>query len=236
MLVALIGNGLIVFGPVLSIFFGYIYLHPQLVVISIVSSFFHILSLLLTSVVWIILPVKQNELSIIVVSVGVFVFEIIRFLYYLFYIRADKGFQSANNHKLYDSSYEMIPIGISSGVGYAISRSLISYGSILAMNYGPGTAYLPNCPNINFFLASSLSMLFLEIIDIGLMTIAFQGYHKRSLWRIPLVFVIHICSSGITALNILTNSCYYTIPSLALIAFVVSFIWVFELYLLYRKK
>lgn len=172
----------------------------------------------------------------ITIGIGVVLFEIIRFLYYIFYIKADKGFETANKHKLFDSPYEMIPIGISSGVGYAISRVLVSYGSVLAMNYGPATAYLPNCPAINFFLASSLTTLFLELIDVGLMTIAFQGYHKRSWWRIVLVFLLHFVSSGLTSLNILNNSCYYTLPALAIIAIGVSILWIVDMYLIYRKK
>lgn len=219
-LVSFLGNALIVFGPLCAIFFGYIYQHSQLVVISVISPLFYIISLFFISLFWVIFPLKSQELFIISIIIGVMIHEFFRFLLYILYIKTNNAFESSTKKHIYDSPYGMIPIGTACGIGYAFSRSLITYGTVLSFSYQPGTLYTSSCNNINFFLASSLTVLFIELTEIGLMVLSFEGYNTRNYLKIIVTIFLHFISSGITALNVLPNSCYYTMPSLFIISMI----------------
>lgn len=234
-LVSFLGNALIVFGPLCAIFFGYVYQHSQLVVISVISPLFFILSLFFTSLFWVIFPLKSRELFIISIVIGVAIHELFRFFLYFLYIKTNKAFESTTKNHIYDSPYGMIPVATSCGLGYAFSRSLITYGTILSFSYQPGTLYTPSCSNINFFLASSLTVLFIELTEIGLMVLSFEGYQTRNFVKIIITILLHFISSGITALNVLPNSCYYTLPSLFLISMISLSSLIFQMVQKYRQ-
>jgi hypothetical protein len=104
--------------------------------------------------IWNLLPLKDPSFVFIHIGYGVFLHEIIRLLFFVLYVRVDKGFEKTTSNKIYTSKYGNIPVGIASGVGFAISKALISNGSMLPLSLDLGSFYPDSCPILSFFFVS----------------------------------------------------------------------------------
>ena len=165
-LISFVGNFLCTYGFSFTFFFGFVYPRPQLVIFSVIrfllkknfkinflkSAFFYLIGLFFNSLIWTILPLKSPQFIFIHVGYGIFIHEIIRLLFYILYIKVDKSFEKSTSNKIYTSKYGNIPIGLACGVGYSISKALISNGSIISWTLDEGTFFPDFCPILPFFV------------------------------------------------------------------------------------
>lgn len=205
------GCALAAFGPALSMFIVTIMSDPVRVIILIASSFFWLLSLLLSSIIWFIFPVKQQIWFGVLLSV--LVQELLRYSLYLLLRKAERGLKrfvvpslvSNNKHTL---SYV-------SGLGFGIMSGLFSLINILAAVEGPGTMGLRGGYSA-FCIVSSLFTTLTIFLHIFWGILFFHGLNTNSRNLILYVIVSHIIVSEVT----LFNQYSFYIPAL----FVVSII------------
>ncbi|SAL99164.1 hypothetical protein [Absidia glauca] len=183
---------LIAYGPILSIFFLYIGLRAQHVLLTVASAFFCLIALLLSSVIWYAARSVQTMSTIsILYSVGIQ--EIFRWCYFLLIQRAEAGLNLVAKYP--SSPYNKIEFGFVAGYGYALTTSLVSYISVLVESIGPGILMCPSCPQASVFLIS-----------------AFEGYGSRRTWqgyaKIIWVVLSHYGASYATLMNTSTTISY----------------------------
>ncbi|KAL0489303.1 gamma-secretase subunit APH, partial [Acrasis kona] len=230
---ALIGNALIVFGPIVSIFNFYLCNIPQLVIVFVAAAFFYLLSTCLTSAFYFI-PGIVN-LPYLLVSIGVSIQEIFRFALFLAYLFTERGYERNLKVKLLYGKFAWLHASVAAGLGFATCHALLLNGNVLSQSYGPGTLYLPNCPTITYFTHHSIMTLLFVLLNISWMIIGFQGYIKKSVLRIISLLVLHFAASLITVLNNKKDSCLYVLPTLASLVVIGAIISTVELIIICNK-
>jgi anterior pharynx defective protein 1 len=190
---SLVGNAFIVFGPIISIFLFYLYQIPLLVIVFVAASFFYVLAMAFVSLFYFIPGI--GSLQILIVSIGVLIHELIRFIFFLIYRQTEKGYEKNIRVKLLYTKFGYFHVGVAAGLGYASSYALITFGTVLMQSYGPGTYYAPNCPSIPYFVFASVITLCFVLLNIEWMVIAFEGYSRKSTWRLITVVATHFIAS-----------------------------------------
>ncbi|KAI8332104.1 gamma-secretase subunit Aph-1 [Chlamydoabsidia padenii] len=206
---------LIAYGPILSIFFLYIALSAQHVLLTVASAFFCLIALLLSSVIWYAAKTVQTIHTVnILYSVGIQ--EIFRWCYFLLIQRAERGLNLVAKYP--SSPYNKIEFGFVAGYGYALTTSLVSYLSVLVESIGPGVLMCPSCPQASIFLVSAVTTTLFSLLHITWMTVAFEGYAARKTWqgcaKIAWVIISHYAASYSTLMNTsttITYGCIYPI-------------------------
>ncbi|KAF7490833.1 hypothetical protein SSS_05992 [Sarcoptes scabiei] len=200
-----IGCSMIAFGPSLAIFCSVIAKDPIRIIILISASFFWLVSLLLSSILWaIVVPLK--DFLIFGVTFAIIFQELFRFLFYKVLRKAEIGLQKVaevgNNiaeprPKFYNNRAQLSFV---SGVGFGLMSGTFSIINILANATGPGTVGI-NGDSPYFFLCSALTTSAFIILNICWTVILFYSCDKR---QIPLIFFVlltHLIASYITFLN-----------------------------------
>ncbi|KAI8098489.1 gamma-secretase subunit Aph-1 [Halteromyces radiatus] len=199
---------LIAYGPILSIFFLYIAQSAQHVLVTVASAFFCLIALLFSSVIWYLAKTVQSTLTISIVY-SVAIQEIFRWCYFLLLQRSEAGLNMITRHPT--SPYNKLEFGFVAGYGYALATSLISYISILVESIGPGVIMCPSCPNASLFLISAVTTTLFSLLHMAWMTVAFDGYSKRS-WsgygKVAWVILSHFGASYATLMNTSTTIAY----------------------------
>ena len=99
-------------------------------------------------------------------------------------------------------NYSFITQELAIGVGISAAHEFIMYGSILWESRGPGSYYTSSCLNLPLFLSSGITAMFISLMDICWLIIAFEGYRSRSFVKIGFVFFAHLASSSIVIIFI----------------------------------
>lgn len=193
--VQLTGNAFIVYGPIVSIFLFYLYQIPQLVIVFVAAAFFYMIAMAITSLFYFIPGI--GSVSFLIISMGVLIHEITRFAFFFMYRRTEIGYEKNIGVKLLYTKFGYLHAGIASGLGYGMSYAMITNGVVLMQSAGPGTFYPENCPSIPFFVYASINTLCFVLLNIFWMVTAFEGYNRRSLWRIMAVVAMHFMASGL---------------------------------------
>jgi len=230
-LLSLSGNALITFGPQLALYFLYVWQTPQLTLVGISAMLFYILSLLVSSSLYLVLHGfigVQVIPKVVYVVVGLVAQEVLRFVFFVIYQRTVKGFKhrgkqvsfittrfgnipaavgTCNNNPVlykyfnYTNNCFVVLSSIASGLGFAMIHTLVTHGTILMQEWGPGTLYATaSCPltssiMMSYFTLTSLYQAMFAYLNVAWMVIAFQGYSKKSIWRLLVLYATHAIAS-----------------------------------------
>ncbi|XP_069910435.1 gamma-secretase subunit APH-1B isoform X2 [Oryctolagus cuniculus] len=154
------GCTFIAFGPALALYIFTIASDPLRVIFLIAGAFFWLVSLLLSSLIWVIARLitdskegpKQKYLLIFGVLLSVLIQETFRFAYYRLIKKASEGLKSINPD---DTVPSMRLLAYVSGLGFGIMSGVFSFVNTLSDSLGPGTVGIHG-DSPQFFLNSDL--------------------------------------------------------------------------------
>ncbi|CEG36094.1 gammasecretase subunit aph [Plasmopara halstedii] len=202
---------LIGFGPLAALFFFVVAKRAQLVILALSAAFVWLVAILVTATLWHLIPPLKTSLSA-TVPVGVVVQEAFRMLFFYLYTRTEKAVKrvTTSSHQL---PLNDITSSLAGGVGFSAMHALLMFGSLVGSSTGSrGAAFSSSCESIPLIFSAALSTLALTALDVALMVVAFDGYRKRSVLIITVVFGIHMGVALSALANMDTNGCYISIP------------------------
>ncbi|RHZ33498.1 hypothetical protein DYB37_008598 [Aphanomyces astaci] len=221
------GCMLTAFGPISFLFFTVVAQRAQLVILSITAAFFYLLGLLVAATLWTVIPPLHDSIHA-TIPVAILVQELFRYAFFVVYIRCEQAVKRVTT-KQNQLPLNDLTSSFASGVGFALMRALMMYGTVLASSLaGEGASFTATCPQIPLVFASALSTLALTLLDVALMVLAFEGYRKRSAAHIVAVVLLHLGSGLSNMLNLNEVGCSASIPltyvaaSLAVVAATLS--------------
>ncbi|KAF0775798.1 hypothetical protein AaE_000502 [Aphanomyces astaci] len=221
------GCMLTAFAPISFLFFTVVAQRAQLVILSITAAFFYLLGLLVAATLWTVIPPLHDSIHA-TIPVAILVQEMFRYAFFVVYIRCEQAVKRVTT-KQNQLPLNDLTSSFASGVGFALMRALMMYGTVLASSLaGEGASFTATCPQIPLVFASALSTLALTLLDVALMVLAFEGYRKRSAAHIVAVVLLHLGSGLSNMLNLNEVGCSASIPltyvaaSLAVVAATLS--------------
>jgi len=199
----------ITLGPPAAIFMLIIAKSPRLIILTIGSSFFWLLAILLASIWWKIISPLQS-IYYWIIPWSVLFQEAMRFTFYKLYTRAEKGFVSSRTQQTthLTTHPDELKASLSLGLGTGLTHSLITYITIMWDASGEAAAFSPACPSANLFLTSALISLCFILLNTFWTIISFDGFRRRSWWKMLGVVVSHFAASFLTMLNMSGGSCW----------------------------
>ncbi|XP_044734224.1 gamma-secretase subunit Aph-1 [Chrysoperla carnea] len=192
------GCTFLAFGPPLAMFSFTIAHDPIRIIILIAASFFWLLSLLLSSLVWfIVVPLRSQLIFGLVFSV--LFQELFRFLIYKVLRKAEGGLK-----KVTDNSAQIIEnkhvLAYVSGLGFGIISGAFSLINVLADAVGPGTMGLKSGSDL-FFITSAATTLSFILLHTFWSVIFFNALDNRNGFHLLWVIGSHMFVSCITLVN-----------------------------------
>jgi len=218
-----LGCFLIALSPALAIFVQVLASNARLLILTIGSSFFWLLSILLASIWWVIIPPLRNVFYWSVIWSILFQ-EGFRFLFFKLYSKAEAGFIKKEQTTKLTTHPDNFQAAIAFGFGSGITHSFISYISILWESLGPGTYFTSSCPSISVFVLSSLFSFCFIMFHILWSLVGFDGYRERNFKKMGSVVACHFLASFITLLNQVNCAASIVLELLLLIGFSI-FTW-----------
>ncbi|XP_075907984.1 gamma-secretase subunit APH-1A-like isoform X2 [Petromyzon marinus] len=196
------GCTFIAFGPALALFVLTVAADPVRVIILIAGSFFWLVSLLVSSLVWFVVSVVtdrtnvqlQQELLTLGVFLSVCLQELSRFGYYCLLSRAERGLASINmDGQPPITTHQM---AYAAGLGYGLVSGAFSVVNTLAQAAGPGTVGIHGDSQY-YFLSSAFMTMALVLLHTFWGVVFFHGCEKRRWVAVSLVVGSHFLVSGL---------------------------------------
>jgi len=200
------GCTLIAFGPPFAMFCLLIAKDPIRIIILITASFFWLVSLLLSSILWTIV-VPLREVLVFGVVFSIIFQESFRFLFYYIIRKAEYGLKKVSEVGVEPGSNissNRTQLAFVSGLGFGLMSGAFSLINILADAIGPGTVGLKGDSHF-FFLASAFTTLAFILLHTFWSVIFFKACDTRNYLLIAYVILSHLCASGLTFINIDQN-------------------------------
>ncbi|XP_067832042.1 gamma-secretase subunit APH-1A-like isoform X1 [Heptranchias perlo] len=200
------GCTFIAFGPAFALLLFTVAGDPLRVIILVAGSFFWLMSLLLSSLLWFIAvqlsnkenPSLQHGLLIMGAAVSVLLQEAFRFAYYKLLKKADQGLAAIS-----EDGRSPISIGqmaYVSGLAFGVISGAFSVINILADSLGPGVVGIHG-ESPYFFLTSAFLTMALVLLHTFWGVVFFDACEKRKWVALAAVVISHMLTSGLTFLN-----------------------------------
>lgn len=182
----------------------------QLLIVSITSSFFWLLSLVCASLVWFVIPVL-NENNWLMVPFGVLCQEIARYCFFVCYAKAEGSFAVVGTNAI---SFPLTDLysALAAGLGYGGLHTILIYGTIVFNSLGPGTFFADTCPDFSVFVLSAWLAFCFGILHMELMILAFDAYRRKSWPRIVFFIILHLATACMTIVNLDQSGCLIALP------------------------
>ena len=197
---AFFGCAFTAFGPALAMFVLTIAQDPVRVIILILSAFFWLLSLLLSSLLWFaVVPLKDTLAFGLVFSV--LFQETFRVLIYLLLRKADAFMKKITENEdthIFDNRHILSYVV---GLGFGMMSGAFSMVNVLADSIGPGTIGLMDNAPKDFFMVSAVLCLCMILLNTCWGVIAFDALDKQKWPNLIYVWVSHLVVSCLTLLN-----------------------------------
>ena len=197
---AFFGCALTAYGPALAMFVLTIAHDPVRVIILILSAFFWLLSLLLSSLLWFaVIPLKETLAFGLVFSV--LFQETFRVLIYILLRKADafmKKLTENEETKIFANRHILSYVV---GLGFGMMSGIFSLINVLADSVGPGTVGLMNSTPKDFFMVSAVLCLCSIFLNTFWGVIAFDALDRKKWVNLAAVWVSHLAVSCLTLLN-----------------------------------
>ncbi|XP_075237407.1 gamma-secretase subunit Aph-1 [Lycorma delicatula] len=196
-----IGCACIAYGPLFAMFFFTILQDPIRIIILIASAFFWLVSLLMSSVIWFIVPLKDTLIFGVVSSV--LFQEVFRFLIYILLRQAESGLKKVSvpntNTEIADNKHVLAYVA---GLGFGVMSGAFSLVNLLADLVGPGTMGLKSISNPSYFcITSSLLTMCFILLHTFWGVIFFSAVDNKNYIQLAWVTGSHLLVSCLTLLN-----------------------------------
>jgi len=201
------GCALTAYGPALSLFLFTIASDPVKIIILILSAFFWLLSLLFSSVIWLIITQFSDEVAIGLVFSVLFQ-ETFRYLIYLLLDKADsylKKLTETEETQIFANKHILAYVV---GLGFGLMSGAFSLVNVLAASLGPGTLGFNGEPH-NFFIVSSIMTLCMILLNTVWGVIFFSSLDTRTYWQTGYVVASHMFVSCLSLLNRKDSGTFY---------------------------
>jgi len=233
------------YGPSVALLLTFISKRSALLVLSVFSAFIWFLSILLTSLFWLVAPSTIQRVHIYAIVISVIIQEGMRYALLYLYTRIIETAENMDRNKL-DRILALALSGrsirkpkkeaplsndfeaaIGSGLGYGLMHTIMMYGGVISASSDLEGWYRVQCPTLNAFAASAATALLYNILHIPLMIIALDAYRRWNWQRALIPSIIHLvfAISGTLQEGTLGEvGCNFTFPALVLIATLAIFI------------
>lgn len=188
----------VAFGPSVTLFFLTAAKEAQAVILLITSAFFWLLSLLLSSLVWLAVYPLRKHLAFTLVFSVIFQ-EAFRILFVLLVKRTNTALSRISRETtdlFHGPRYSVI-----SGLGYGAMSAMFMYVNVLAEASGPGTYYTPGSPTMPIFVSGALQASAMTGLHVCWSLLCSEGVEKRSWPLLISVLTTHMFVSALTLLN-----------------------------------
>lgn len=138
--------------PLQALFFRVVFTKAQLMIVFISASFFWLLSLTATSIVWFVIP-PLKDVPWFYVTLGVLVEEALRLVFFRLYARSESSFSVISTNAVVFPLTD-ITSSFSAGLGYGLTQAVLVYGSVVASSSGGGTYFTKECSEMSIFVLS----------------------------------------------------------------------------------
>jgi len=183
---------------------------PRLVILTIGGSFFWLLSILLSSIWWYIIPPFQS-LFYWIIPWSVFFQELFRFIFFKLYARAEKGFVRAQQTAHLTTHPDDLKASLALGLGSGITQSSVTFLSVLWDATGPGSYFSPSCPTISLFLVNAIMSFCFILLHCLWSVVALDGFRERNYKKMGAVVLSHLIASLLTLINLPWGNCVASI-------------------------
>ncbi|KNE65670.1 hypothetical protein AMAG_09653 [Allomyces macrogynus ATCC 38327] len=180
---SLIGNALISLGPAVVLFALFLARRPSLFLLALTSSFFALVALLFSSLIWYALPGRAESLQFgyespvgtqaIAIVIAVLSQELVRWGSWFLIRRAEGGIMLASEFPR--SPFHRFSMSAAFGYGYGLLVVLIMHITPLIESAGPGIRPAKSCPGVPDVLLASLLMMFQFLHHIAWTILLFHG-------------------------------------------------------------
>lgn len=180
------------FGPSAVVLYFYISTQPRLLLLSLTSAFYYVVSLLLISLI----P-KFISISPLILSISAsFLLEISRISLYHVFLLMDPVLIKIAQLKKEDSPITDLSHYFAVGYGWGLISALVHFISPLVQTLqGNGVLMSRSCPDVDIYFLSAVMTLLFSGLNVLWTVAMFSGLQKRSYLQVGLVFVSHILSS-----------------------------------------
>ena len=186
--------GLIAYGPVTSLFFITLFPYAEQVLILLVCAFIWLLSILVSSLIWIVVP-PLKSVPAFSLPFAVILQEVARYLTFLITSKLSNKFPNPESRYRHKLAY-------AAGTGFGFATGLFSFLNVLKSSYGPGVVGLRGEWSYpQFVLSSALLTCAFTLLHIPWSVILFDAFHRKK-WLLMLVSpCTHLLLSSLTLLN-----------------------------------
>ena len=201
-----VATSLIAFGPIACLAIFLVAQRSHLSIISVVGAFCWMFSNVLSAILWIAIPPLKSEWGWVIPS-GVFVQEVMRYLFFALYSRSEVAITKALDNPRANVPLNDLASSFSAGVGYGLMQTIIVFGSVIENAFGDGSYYTTQCSSMSLFTLTAFTTCFVSIMQIAWMIIGFNAYRNKSILRLILLIFLHTCSSMTSLLNQQKDMC-----------------------------
>ena len=221
-----LGCSLFAFAPAAAMCYLVVLQRPQLTIVAVSNGFVWLLSLLLCSLVWMIIPPLKDVYSYVVV-VSVVVQELVRYGAILAYYKVVEKIKARVSQTERILPLTSLSASLSAGVGVAIMYSLVMYGQLgTIVLTSPGTYYRNECPSMSIYLSNALHCFLFSILHMVWMILGYDAFQRKSWHRGAVVFGTHLVASLLSLLSRQPNDgCVQSMISIAVVTvFVLAYL------------
>lgn len=188
----------IAFGPSVTLFLVTAASEAQAVILLIASAFFWLLSLLLSSLVWLAAVPLRKHLAFTLFFSVIFQ-EALRVLFVLLVKKTNTALSRISRETtdlFHGPRYSII-----AGLGYGVMSAMFMYVNVLSEASGPGTYYTPGSPSMPIFVSGALQGSVMTFLHVCWGLLCSEAVEKRD-WKLLLgVTLSHMFVSAMTLLN-----------------------------------
>jgi len=185
------------FGPSFTLFIMTAAQEAQAVILLITSAFFWLISLLLSSLLWLaVVPLRKHLAFTLVFSV--LFQEILRVAFYILVKKTDVALSRITRETtgmFHGPRYALV-----SGLGYGIMSAIFMYVNVLAEASGPGTFYLQGSPSLPIILSGALQASAMTGLHVCWGLLCSDALTKRCWPLLAAVSITHLAVSCLTLL------------------------------------
>lgn len=190
------GCAFLAFGPAAAMFCLTIAHDPMRIIILLTASFYWLISLLISSLIWFTVVPLRDKL-IFGVFFSVLVQEALRYGIYITLQKAERGLREVAENIQVMSKHTLAYVA---GLGFGITSGAFALVNILADAAGPATMGLKGGSE-NFFMSSAAHTQCMIFLNIFWGVIFFNGCDKRKYEQVIFVVVSHMFVSCMTLWN-----------------------------------
>eukprot|EP00731_Ephydatia_muelleri_P025013 Em0017g96a len=197
-LLATFAYSFIVFGPIGALFCTTVAPHPYEIIVSIAGSFFWLLSLFCSSVIWaVVTPLWATPAFTLPFSV--LLQEFFRFLFFKLLQRADHLLAILSDDKTVRRKVKVSYVG---GMGFALIVGLVYYGNVLSEAGGPGVVGLiyPGDSTL-FFLTSAFATNAMMALHVCWGVMLFHALDTKNWIELFVTIFLHMAIASLSLIN-----------------------------------